>query len=247
MTKAQLAFGLLLSASSVLATSPALADCGPGAPVALIGDYLPLPARAPDQQRAALALPYAAMILFVSRPPQSPPGFERGPGPGDLLAGGYRLLAAMTEFNPATFVSCSGRAVVIAFDGLRDYSVRDYATAAVRRLGGGHSELGTAFTAAVLAAYPGYAVSIIGYSAGGDVASSVAGSFGLPSITFNAAPSEASIMGNDGSRQLNVIARNDWISDRTVTLRGDQFHVDVEGGTHQIEALIDVLAAVATR
>lgn len=231
----------------LLSASPALADCATPARITLLRDDLPRSAYGTDSARAALALPYAAMILFVSRPPQSPPGFERGPGPADLLDGGYRFLATMTEFNPATFVSCSGRAVVIAFDGLRDFSVRDYVSAAVRRLGGGYSELGIAFTAAVIAAFPGYDVSVIGYSAGGDVASYIAGSFLLPSITFNAAPSEASILGNDGSRQLNLIARNDWISDRAVTLRGQQFYVPVEGGSHQIEAMIDALAAEAVR
>ncbi|MCW5714573.1 MAG: hypothetical protein KIT43_08695 [Bauldia sp.] len=235
------ALGLL-----ILSTGSAFADCLQRTNITLIGRDLPLASDASDVAKATLALPYAAMFPFV-KTDAAPPGFERGPGPRDILTGRAPFLAAISGFDPAAFVSCHGRAVVIVIDGLIDFDLRDYITAALRRAAGGASPQGLRYTAAIMAAYPDHDITIIGHSAGGDVASYVAGAFGLPSITFNAAPSEASRTGNDGARQLNVIVVGDPIADRT-PLPGMTLYLDVESERpHQVVTLLDGLAELVGR
>jgi len=233
------AVGLLMAS-----TGTVLADCAQRTNITLLGDTLPLSENATDAAKAVLALPYAAMFAYV-RTEQAPPGFERGLGPREGLTGGARIMAALTGFNPATFVSCSGRGVVIVIEGLIDFDLRDYVAAGIRRAGGGYSQLALDYAAIVIAAYPDHDVSVIGHSAGGDVASFVAGAFDLPSITFNAARSEAS-MGNDGSKQLNVVVRGDIVADRgQPPLPGMVLYLDVESERpHQISTAIDGLAAL---
>lgn len=240
MWKFHAALGLL-----ILSTSSALANCNQTTNVPLLSAALPIPADATDAAMASLALPYAAMIAFVPTN-EAPAGFQRGPGPTDLLNEGNQVLTALSGFNAATFVSCSGEAVVIAFDGLRDFDLRDYISGALRRAGGGYSTLAFDFTAAVLAAFPGYDVSVIGHSAGGNLASYVAGAFSLPSITFNASRTEASLAWNDGSRQLNVIVRGDPIADGSPSLPGVALYLDVEGERrHPLNVVLAGLAAEA--
>lgn len=241
MRVVQAALGML-----VLSTGTAFAGCLERANITLIGSDLPLAADASDIAKATLAYPYAAMFPFV-KSDEAPPGFERGPGPREILTGGAPFLAAVSGFDPATFVSCTGRAVVIVIDGLIDFDLRDYVTAALRRAGGGASPQAVRYTAAILDAYPDHSVTVIGHSAGGDVASYVAGAFGLPSITFNAAPSEASRTGNDGSRQLNVIVIGDPIADRA-PLPGTNLYLEVDSERpHQVVTLLQGLADLVGR
>lgn len=240
MFKFPAALGLL-----ILSTNTALTNCNQPMDVAFQSAGLPIPAGASDSMKAALALPYAAMIAFVPTT-EAPPGFQRGPGPMELLGAGNQFLSALSGFNAGTFVSCSGRAVIIAFDGLRDFDLRDYIAGALRRAGGGYSTLAFDFTAAVLAAFPDYDVSVIGHSAGGNLASYVAGAFSLPSITFNAARTEASRTWNDGSKQLNVIVRGDPIADGSPSLPGVALYLDVEGERrHPLDVVLAGLAAQA--
>ncbi|MGV8840892.1 MAG: hypothetical protein ACWA6X_11380 [Bauldia sp.] len=242
VARALVAFG-----AALLATSAAVADCGEAADIVLLRGDLPVSADAPNRVKASLALPYAAMLAFVPGS-GAPPGFARGPGPTELLPNeGGRLLAALTDFNAATFVSCDGRAVVIAFQGLRNFHVTDYLRSGLRRVGGGYSVLALDLTAAVIAAYPEAGASVIGHSAGGNLASFAAGAFGLPSITFNASPTLASRTWNDGSRQLNVIVRGDLIADHDA-LPGTTLYIDAEGSrTHQLDVILAGLADEAAR
>src|SRR5690606_11566682 len=135
--------------------------------------------------------------------------------------------------------------VVIAFDGLKDYDFRDYIAGGLRMANGGYSRLPLDFTAAVIAAFPQSGVSVIGHSAGGNVASFVDGAFRLPSILFSPSRGEAGLVGNDGSMQLTVIVRGDIIADHDPPLPGITLYLDkAEGRPHQIETVIDALLAV---
>jgi hypothetical protein len=238
----QAALGLL-----IVSTGAALADCRQRTNITHLGDAFPLADDATDTAKAILALPYGAMFGYVTTR-EAPPGFQRGPGPGDVLPGGGRVMSVLTGFSPATFVSCSGEAVVVVLDGLRDFDFRDYVAGGLGRAGGGYSRLALDFAAALVAAYPGHDVSIIGHSAGGDVASYVAGALGLPSITFNAARSEASLTVNDGSRQLNVIVRGDPVADRSPSLPGMTLYLDMDTERpHLIGTVVDGLAGLVGR
>lgn len=88
---------------------------------------------------------------------------------------------------------------------------------------------------------------IIGHSGGGGLASWLGGELDVPTVTFNAGRTEASLA-NDGQQQVNVIIRGDEFGDPIsglygMPLAGIDIYLDADRGegTHWMETIIAAL------
>ncbi|MCW5718183.1 MAG: hypothetical protein KIS68_10180 [Bauldia sp.] len=202
--------------------------------------------RGRDTKDAERALPYAQLLrsLEVQGAPL-PHGWQAG---FDRRAFGpvLRCRAVLADFRAAAFVNAAERTVAIAIPGTR-VNLRGSLGVVHRRVFGGASRLAMALVGLVRTELRDHAVTIVGHSSGGGIASHVGAALGLPSITFNGARTRAALL-NNGDRQLNVIVRGDFWGDPNVLpgrLAGRTLWLDGEGagprGRHSMSTIVERL------
>lgn len=154
-----------------------------------------------------------------------------------------RLSALLADLRLAAFVDPGEGTAAVAILGTR-VNLRGVFAVLRRRLFGGSSSLAIAFVDLVRAELPGHALTVVGHSSGGGIASHVGAVLGLPSITFNGARTRSALL-NDGSRQLNVIVRGDFWGDPGILpgrLAGETMWLDAEGTSrpdrHSLPAIV---------
>ena len=144
----------------------------------------------------------------------APYGFVRGPDSLELFAeygDGLFAGALVAGFYGTTYFHCDERAIAIVIRSMAPRDVRDWMSSVLRR-SSGTAEVALAFVEAVREAYPDYALSVVGHSAAGAVASYVAAEQNLPSVVFNATRTDFA-QTNDGAEQLVVTVSGDVFSD----------------------------------
>jgi pimeloyl-ACP methyl ester carboxylesterase len=224
-----------------------------------LGATLPVTPASTARDLAALALPFARLPLFVHG--GAPPGFHRGIGWRPLLAAVDPPAATFADFSgfgAAIFIPCSGAGVVVVFDSTTLHDPRDLVAGTLRQVFGGWAPFSLRFLDAVVTAYPGVPILVVGHSSGGALASYAAGQRGLPSIAFNPSRTIAATT-NPGTNQLVVIVEGDLIADPNVIsfrvfrpprqLSGATLWLDVEVprpllDLHDIETVITGLEAL---
>ncbi len=141
-----------------------------------------------------------------------PYGYYRGPNSNEILTGIDQIHADVVGFFAATFIHCRSHSIVIAYRSLSDFDVRDYIAGLVRQIAGGESTIPLILFERVQALYPDYAITVVGHSAGGGIASYVGAIEDVPAITFNPVLTDAALL-NPGDKQLVVRVNGDLYSD----------------------------------
>ena len=183
-----------------------------------IDGVLPVDSNDSAHALARFAMPYAALVGHASNRADVDIGhfgFYPGPKSNELFLvrrQGEIVLSLVTGFESSIYVHCRDDAIVIIYGAVNNKDPRDVVTAIVRRYSGGESELALSLLDAARERYPGYAITLVGLSAGGSLASYVGSVSGLPSVLFNPARTGASLY-NNGSNQLVVRIVGDVLSD----------------------------------
>lgn len=233
---------LTLLAAALLIGTSAQASCPPTNVTPIYGE-IPLRASDGPRETARLVEPYLRMVQSLDGS-EVPSGWQRGPTSQDLG------IPATTGFRAYTFVACATPTVVVVIDHIDPSKVDDLLAGVYRRSNGGRGLYAPQMVEMVMDLYPGHWVTVVGHSGGGGQTSWVAGLFGLPSITFNAPRTDASLS-NPGTRQINVVVAGDPIANRggdDRAIPGRTLTLDVPGEgrayLHGLEALEIGLAAL---
>ena len=183
-----------------------------------VRSILPVNNNSSDRELARFVMPYAMLTAHASDRVDvdiEELGFYLGPDSNQLFFDrrqGELFSTAVSGFKAATYVHCSDDAIVIVYGKTATKDPRDWITATVRYFSGGESELALSLLDAVRGRYPGYAITLLGLSAGGSLASYVGAVSGLPSIVFNPIRTDAALY-NNGANQLVVRIAGDVLSD----------------------------------
>jgi len=177
---------------------------------------LPFNENSSDRYLVLFVMPYAMLTAHAgNRLDVEDLGFYVGPDSNQLFRerGRGELLSTIASgFKAAIYVHCRDDAIVIVYGKTATKDPRDWVAAIVRYYSGGESELALSLLEAVRERYPGYAITLVGLSAGGSLASYVGSVSGLPSILFNPVRTDAALY-NSGANQLVVRIAGDVLSD----------------------------------